>query len=116
RVATAPPQLKRHAAVRDRGGERTRAPRSVRTRPLRRRSAKLDARLRGQRLLARSREPAAVAKRHVADGIERRDAGQAHASSRSEEQRLLAAHACADRVYTRRVDRKPWECPACRRG
>ncbi|HEY2937181.1 MAG TPA: hypothetical protein VGJ25_11320 [Gaiellaceae bacterium] len=97
-VADAPPELERHAGEGDRPRGVERAADGVRARIAPRRAAHLVAGERLQPALVPNATEVAVAEREVRVGVECDRAGKLARVARHEQQRLLAAHAAADRV------------------
>ncbi len=122
-VGDAPPELQRHARGRDLARVGDRAPRRPGLRHLARRAADLAPReqpkARADRAApeaparASAREPAEVAvlEGEVRDGVEGGRSGEELRIAADEQQRLLAAHAAAERVDLPAVDLQPGQGP-----
>ena len=118
-VGDAPPELQRHAGARDRagvgdraarrigGGARARAAADLAARDLAEGRAELGAEQRPARVLAADAIEVPILERQIGHGRERRRAGQQVRMASQQQQRLLAAHAAAERVDLAAVDPEP---------
>ncbi len=118
-VGRAPPELERHAGPRNRLRVPERAPASVRPRVARWRAADLLARMVADHdadspvrslataVVAGKPDEVAVPTGHVGDRVERGGSREQPRVAGDQEQRLLPAHAGAERVDARAVDRQP---------
>src|SRR5262249_2433966 len=108
----APPELQRHSRPRDRAGVVEWAPPCVGTRVCGRRTADLFAGGPLQEPPESQLGKVTVAQSEIRVGVERSGAGEQARVPGEEQERLLTAHAAAERVDTSRVDVEPRHLPA----